>query len=382
MKGTIATKDKCAKCGKHFQPPFECCSTEHPHRFFIDVSVNGKRFKIYRDPKGERPFASQAAAEAYLGHLRYEQLRPKTRQPMLPFEDYAAEWLDSQEASSLAQNTIRTWRTAVGNLLRYFHTYDIFASISQHEIRHYYIHMARMDMAPKTIQVTLGVLRMILKDAYEKYNMGEVPKFPHVRVSQSNDWKLLTEEAQDRVISCVEDPVYRLAILFMARQMVRPSEVRALQWDDISYVNHSVQIRRTFSGTQLKATTKTRRSRNLPLHPEIEEALRALPNGMSGDEFVFRKDGNPLGINTLREAWYKACKKAGIEGVRFYAGTRHSSATHALSRGIQERQIMEFLGHTTSVMTARYAKVTTEKLREVLRPSPQSGGRHVLTTKG
>ena len=218
---------------------------------------------------------------------------------------------------------------------------------------------------------------MILKDAYEKYNMGEVPKFPQVRVSQSNDWKLLTEEEQDRVISCVEDPVYRLAILFMARQMVRPGEVRALQWDDISYINHSVQIRRTFSGTQLKPTTKTRRSRHLPLHPEIEEAFRALPKAIYGDEFVFSKVGNPLGINTLREAWDKACKKAGIEGAQFYPGTRHSSATHALSRGVQERQIMEFLGHTTPIMTARYAKVTTEKLREVLRPSAQSDGRRI-----
>jgi integrase len=54
--------------------------------------------------------------------------------------------------------------------------------------------------------------------------------------------------------------------------------------------------------------------------------------------------------------------------ISFYQGTRHSSATEAVNRVGMDR-VQEFLGHTRSTMTRRYAKMNAEGLRPVLRKS-------------
>lgn len=55
-------------------------------------------------------------------------------------------------------------------------------------------------------------------------------------------------------------------------------------------------------------------------------------------------------------------------GVRisFYQGTRHSSTPEAVN-GVGMDRVQEFLGHTKSAMTKRYARMNSEGLRPVLR---------------
>jgi len=52
--------------------------------------------------------------------------------------------------------------------------------------------------------------------------------------------------------------------------------------------------------------------------------------------------------------------------ISFYQRTRHSSATEAANR-VGMDKVQEFLGHTKSAMTKRYAKMNVNGLRQVLR---------------
>ena len=52
--------------------------------------------------------------------------------------------------------------------------------------------------------------------------------------------------------------------------------------------------------------------------------------------------------------------------ISFYQGTRHSSATEDVNR-VGMVRVQEFLGHTRSAMTKRYAKMNPEGLKSVLR---------------
>lgn len=146
--------------------------------------------------------------------------------------------------------------------------------------------------------------------------------------------------------------------------MVRPSETRALFWDDLDLKHSKVTIRRHFSLNELRVTTKSRKIKRLPLDSEVKESLSRLPRHITSP-FVFQKDGRPYSESYARKLWNRTASQMGIK-ISFYRGTRHSSATEAVNRVGMDR-VQEFLGHARSTMTRRYAKMNVEGLRPVLR---------------
>jgi integrase len=112
-----------------------------------------------------------------------------------------------------------------------------------------------------------------------------------------------------------------------------------------------------------RESTKTRRIKPQPLHPETVAALKSLPSrGTKG--FVFVKNGRPLGRQAVINAWKKAATAAGYN-IGCYQGTRHSLASQAINNGVGKDIISKFLGHADSRSTDRYAKLETETLKEV-----------------
>ena len=56
--------------------------------------------------------------------------------------------------------------------------------------------------------------------------------------------------------------------------------------------------------------------------------------------------------------------------VRLYEGTKHTFATDAVRRGVDEYRLQKFLGHADARSTRRYARLADEALVSVLRPTP------------
>ena len=75
-------------------------------------------------------------------------------------------------------------------------------------------------------------------------------------------------------------------------------------------------------------------------------------------------------LATLRDRWIRAAKSVGIERVRLYEGTKHTMATDAVRRGVPERALQTFLGHSDARSTRRYARMSEETLVSVLRAAP------------
>ncbi len=74
---------------------------------------------------------------------------------------------------------------------------------------------------------------------------------------------------------------------------------------------------------------------------------------------------------TLREWWKAASIKAGVEVGKFYEDTKHTFATEAQRRGVPERLLQRYLGHSSASSTRRYAQLADEALVDVL--APQGG---------
>jgi integrase len=156
----------------------------------------------------------------------------------------------------------------------------------------------------------------------------------------------------------------RAYLLFTAREMVRPSETRALWWEDVDLKHDKVTIRRHFSLNEIRHATKAKQIKVLPLDGEVKQALMSLPRHITSP-FVFQKNGEHYSESYARKLWNRVTLEMGIK-ISLYQGTRHSSATEAVNRVGMDR-VQEFLGHTRPTMTKRYAKMNPNGLKPVLR---------------
>jgi integrase len=137
-------------------------------------------------------------------------------------------------------------------------------------------------------------------------------------------------------------PVVRLAMLTGARR----GELLALRWADVDLVAKMV----TFRGS----TTKTGTSRRVPLNQTAVDILtKWKPKGAAGDRVVFPGDaGKPM--QSLKTAFARVLKDAGIKGFRFH-DLRHHAASRLVQAGTDLYIVAQILGHSSMTMTMRYA---------------------------
>jgi len=205
-------------------------------------------------------------------------------------------------------------------------------------------------------------------DAMDWDDIKQMPKFPKIDLDEP-DTKTIELDQQDAIIQAIANPMDRAYILFMAREMVRPSEARALCWEDLDFKHDRVTIRRHFSLNQIRPTTKAKQIKILPLDGEVSLAIAKLPRHITSP-FVFQKKGYPYSESWGRKLWKRISKSLNVE-ISLYQGTRHSSATELAGRmGVDLAQ--EFLHHSSRAMTKRYAKQSVENLRKGLRNSLSS----------
>jgi integrase len=115
---------------------------------------------------------------------------------------------------------------------------------------------------------------------------------------------------------------------------------------------------------QLVAALKAHRA--APLH----ERMTAGPAWRDGDFVWCQPNGRPIGNHADWDEWHALLKAAGIRRVRVH-DARHTAATLLLAQGVDQRVVMEILGHSQISMTSKYAHV----LPQVMTDAAQRIGR-------
>jgi integrase len=122
---------------------------------------------------------------------------------------------------------------------------------------------------------------------------------------------------------------------------------------------------------------KQRRDHHLPLSPAAVAVLREIKAAQDAKRaaakkrgiiipdspFVFPGGGTPEHIREIRALWARLQRAAGLEHARMH-DLRHSFASVAVSSGLSLPLIGGLLGHSSPGVTARYAHLLDQPLRE------------------
>lgn len=172
-------------------------------------------------------------------------------------------------------------------------------------------------------------------------------------------------------------------VLLAARLGMRQGEVLGLAFKDVSgeVLTISRTLRASSGGTYLLETTKSGKTRALPLPPDVIQAIQSEADRQAFERkkggwqkewdawgLVFRTEqGRPLDARRLLDQFHEALEAAGLPRKRFH-DLRHGTATHMLNAGVDIRVIQQVLGHSTIAVTAdTYAHPSLDAMREAIR---------------
>ncbi len=378
-KVKIRTKEKCPKCGKSFQElpgiALFCpkCKTT-PRRFYIDLTWQGKRIRVYSDKQGN-PLSSYEQAKRLASVIELE-IQNKTFDPSkyvkkdfknFLFENYIQKWIDFSEPR-LKPNPLRERKRVVKKyLVPFFKGMDIREIRSSH-IQDFYSFLEKnhSNLSKKSILNILSELKAFLNFARKREDIEKIPVFPSIKVEEKPIvW--INQETQKKILEVIS-PEHRPIFIFLFSYGCRPGEARALKWDSVDFTNKLIYIRRTFSHRKLVETPKEGKWKVFPMLPHIEKMLKELYKNRKSDFVFCHKRANHYGEELLPQIWKEACKKLNIQGVSLYAGVRHSFAMQRLTKGYSYEEVGACLGHSDIRTTRRYGRLMAQNLVKIFSP--------------
>jgi integrase len=260
--------------------------------------------------------------------------KPKAKAPEPGTVDkMIADYLEHPRAP-LAQNTLKLYRILRGHVSSVFGHLDP-SSLTQADIMRYLKNCQRMSVRNEIGLLSMAYANWIL-DGRLIFN----PCFGvHMKLPVSRRTRLLSGKEINAVLREADERL-AVAIELAYATGLRIGDLCLLRWVDIE---GNVRTQKTGARQEFQMTEWLR---------AILDRARALQaRNASLYVLVYRGD-RPWRQNTLRETWYRACARAGVEDAHFH-DLRAAGATE-LDRAGGNAQ--KFLGHRRRTTTETYLR--------------------------
>lgn len=263
------------------------------------------------------------------------------------FEEFAGEYME------LYASQKRSWvrdRTAIKHFNEFFKG-KFLSTITPELIERY--KAARKDAGANlmTINRELACLKTIFNIAilWGKIDFSPAKQIRRFPVNNIRE-KILGDEEMRRLVEVAEPRIKPILILALSTGM-RQNEILSLKWQNIHFEGNYIFIEYSKSG----------KTRQVPMNDLIIETLKNIPRV---SEFVFynTKKNKNVSPYAVRDAFLRACEKAKIKGLRFH-DLRHCAASAMVRKGIDLVTVSKILGHSSIIMTMRYAHPTPENMK-------------------
>lgn len=321
----------------------------------VDVQVNGKR---YRKNFISRAEASAAEAAA---RLRIERGLPVENRESLPDGKPTLGAL-----AELAAN--RYWKGTANETTARGNAADVVAilgkdrhpaTITTTDVDRLVDVLEERGNSPATINRKLTALSRIMRFADERGLVDRMPAIERKRESQGRlRWYTLEEEA--RILKHLESTqrhdMYDL-VVFLLDTGCRASEAARTEWRDVDLDTGFVRIWKTKNG----------KNRAVPLTHRVaavlgRRAARRLP-GCSSTDLVFPGWTDPKGrSNRMTHHWERVMRELKMDQESILHALRHTYASRLVQAEVPINVVQQLLGHSTPVMTLRYAHLAPTNL--------------------
>tara|TARA_R110001583_G_C5670239_1_gene410779 strand:- start:15077 stop:16267 length:1191 start_codon:yes stop_codon:yes gene_type:complete len=209
-------------------------------------------------------------------------------------------------------------------------------------------------MSPKTINSHMGILRMILTEASDRFEFVS----PYRNIKPLKLQKIHIEpfslDEVNRIIEKVRED-YRNYYTLRFYSGMRTGEVDGLKWEYVDFASRQILVRETLVNGRTEYTKTNGSQREVPMLGPVFDALDAqFQSTGNRSQYVFcNREGEPLDhCNVTKRVWYPLLRHLGLKKRRPYQ-TRHTAATLLLASGENPEWVARVLGHTSTEMLFR-----------------------------
>ena len=170
--------------------------------------------------------------------------------------------------------------------------------------------------------------------------------------------KALSREQVQRLFAQIDHPMDRSLFLVMLRCGLRVSEVAQLKLEQIDWEQQALHV----------VQGKGRKDRRVYMSPDAVASLHACLAQHPGERtkgYVFwnrKRQGQLLSVKAIQKKMERYAMAAGITASCH--SLRHTFASNLLEHGAEVVAIRDFLGHSQISSSERYAKISSQKVKQ------------------
>ncbi len=233
------------------------------------------------------------------------------------------------------------------------------AQVSFREVDDFVESQHQHGRAWATINRRLNALKHFFDFCLEQQFVGGNPVKPSHFVRRGRPLpKALSREQVQRLFAQIAHPMDRALFLVMLRCGLRVSEVARLTLEQIDWEQQALHI----------VQGKGRKDRRVYISPDAEASLHACLAQHPGERakgYVFwnrKRQGQLLSVKAIQKKMERYAKTAGITASCH--SLRHTFASNVLEHGAEVVAIRDFLGHSQISSSERYAKISSQKVKQ------------------
>ena len=348
--------------------------------WWIDVQINGKRFREYAGP-------TEAKAKIYRNKLLVWKRDVKNGLPTsrpegepVKFETLADDFL---ELYAKQKRSYRRDKLSVGHLKGFFKG-RLLKDINAEAVARYRASRAA-SFVPKqkadskkeakpisvgTINRELACLRTALRKAVEWGKLAAYPLSKEKLLGREPEFKprILEPEEARRLVLASEAKWLRPAVIVWLNTGLRKMELLKLRREHVDFKRRILTV--------VSTNAKNGHERTMPINELVAETLA----GMPGETFFFENPETGRNILDLLKPFKSALKVAEVKGRVRIHDIRDTFATMALRGGVDIRTVAELIGDSPEVALKRYCHSDERTKRQAVDLIPElvlGGGRQL-----
>ncbi len=288
--------------------------------------------------------------------------------PNVTLQEYLENWLENVHKPIVRLSTYLNYRKLLKNYIVPGLGKVKMHKLTPQQVQAFYSKKISDGLSPKTVNNIHGVLHKALDNAVKwnilPRNVCDAVTPPRIPRKEKN---VLTKEQAHLLLQEVKAHRLEALLALAITTGMREGELLALRWQDISFEDRSLQVKRAVSYLKEYGyvesepkTAKSRRTIKLPVfvidilirhRAQQEERQREVGSAWMSKDLVFTNaQGYYFSSSTMRKVFRRFLISIGLPHMRFH-DLRHSAATILLTMKVHPKVVQEILGHSQIAMT-------------------------------